>query len=73
MKLHDIPEIAALSKPEKILLVEDLWDAIAENETDIPIPESHKLELDSRYKRYSRAPGHLLTIEELRLRISRHK
>jgi len=34
-------EIEQLSIPEKILLVEDLWDDISSNESDIPLPQSH--------------------------------
>ncbi|MGA3118428.1 MAG: addiction module protein [Syntrophobacteraceae bacterium] len=33
MRLNDIPEIARLSTPEKILLLEDLWDSIATDES----------------------------------------
>ncbi|MCZ7624114.1 hypothetical protein KsCSTR_30000 [Candidatus Kuenenia stuttgartiensis] len=29
MRVNDIPEITKLSTPEKILLVEDLWDSIS--------------------------------------------
>jgi hypothetical protein len=29
MRVSDIPEIIKLSTPEKILLLEDLWDTIA--------------------------------------------
>ncbi|GJQ50772.1 MAG: hypothetical protein HKUEN01_31580 [Candidatus Kuenenia stuttgartiensis] len=29
MRASDIPEITKLSTPEKILLVEDLWDSIS--------------------------------------------
>ena len=47
----NIPEIAGLSIPEKILLVEDLWDSIARDETQIPVPESHRAELDRRAER----------------------
>ncbi len=42
MKVNDIPEIAKLSTPEKILLVEDLWDSISSDESVVPVPRSHK-------------------------------
>jgi len=32
MRVNDIPEIARLKIPEKILLLEDLWDSIAAEE-----------------------------------------
>ena len=46
MKINDVPEILRLSVPEKILFVEDLWDSISSIDSDIPVPESHKDELE---------------------------
>jgi putative addiction module component (TIGR02574 family) len=71
--VSDIPDIIKLSTPEKILLVEDLWDSIASNESVIPVPQSHMEELDKRLKSYAYAPGTLLSLEELRTRIERRK
>ena len=73
MRVGDIPEIAKLSTPEKILLLEDLWDSIASDESAVPVPESHKAELDSRLMRYESSPGTLLSLEELRTRIEKRK
>jgi len=73
MRVNDIPEIIKLSTPEKILLVEDLWDNIASDESIVPVPSSHIKELDRRFKRYQSYPGNLLTLEELMLRIQRGK
>jgi hypothetical protein len=38
MRVSDISEIKKLSTPEKILLVEDLWDSIASDESAVPVP-----------------------------------
>ena len=73
MRLDEIPEIAQLSIPEKILLVEDLWDSIASDETSVPVPRSHIKELDRRLKRYSSHPGDILSLEELQRRIEKRK
>ena len=73
MRVSDIPEITKLSTPEKILLVEDLWDSIALDEAAVPVPESHKAEIDKRLRRYESAPGSLLSLEELRTRIEKRK
>jgi putative addiction module component (TIGR02574 family) len=43
-----IQHINKLSKSEKLLLVEALWDSIAEDPLAIDLPESHKKELQSR-------------------------
>ncbi len=69
MRISDIPEIAKLSAQEKILLVEDIWDSIALDESVVPIPRSHIDELDRRLRMYESAPGKLLTLEELQARI----
>ena len=73
MRATDIPQIADLSTPEKILLVEDLWDSIAAEQPDIPVPQSHIAELDRRLKRYGSSPGNLLSLEEFQARIKKRK
>jgi putative addiction module component (TIGR02574 family) len=73
MKAIEVPEISKLSTPEKILFLEDLWDSIALDEEDIPVPDSHKVELDRRLEKYLASPGELLTLEELQTRINEQK
>ena len=73
MRVKDLPEISKLSTPEKILLVEDLWDNISADDSSIPTPESHKAELDKRLKRYQSAPGSLLSLDDLRTKIEKRK
>ena len=73
MRITDIPQIEKLSIPEKILLVEDLWDSISADESSIPVPESHKAELEVRLKRHESAPGTLLSLDDLRSRIEKRK
>ena len=73
MRVSDIPEISKLSTPEKILLVEDLWDEIASDESGVPVAQSHRKELDRRLKKHKSAQGDLLSLEELRTRIERRK
>jgi putative addiction module component (TIGR02574 family) len=73
MRVKDLPEISKLSTPEKILLVEDLWDNISADDASIPVPESHKAELDKRYKRFQSAPGTLLSLDDLRARVDKRK
>lgn len=73
MRIRDIPEITKLTTAEKILLVEDLWDSIASDEAMVPVPRSHKEELDKRLQEYQSAPGNLLSVKELRARIERRK
>jgi putative addiction module component (TIGR02574 family) len=69
MRVDDIPEIAQLTIPEKILLLEDLWDSIASEDSSVPVPQSHREELDRRLVEYERDPGRLLTLDDLRGRV----
>ena len=71
MRISDFPKITELSTPEKILLVEDLWDTIASDESAVPVPQSHMEELDRRLKRYGSPPGNLLSLDELQTRIEK--
>ena len=73
MRVTDIPEINSLSTSEKILLVEDLWDRIAVDESSVPVPQSHKEELDKRLRRYRSHPGNILSLEEIQERVERRK
>lgn len=73
MRVSDMHEITKLSIPEKILLVEDLWDSIASDESAVPVPQSHMEELNRRMRRYEASPGNLLTLDELRARIEKRK
>ncbi len=73
MRISDIPEIAKLSAPEKILLVEDLWDSISSDESVVPVPQSHIEELDKRLRKYESAGERLLSIEELQEKIEKRK
>jgi len=41
-------EIHRLSPAEKIQLVEDIWDQVAEAAQALPVPKAHQAELDRR-------------------------
>ncbi len=45
-------EISRLELSEKLRLVEDIWDAIAAENSEIPLPEWQKQELKKRYEEY---------------------
>lgn len=73
MRIKDVPELTQLSVPEKILFVEELWDSISPVESEIPVPESHKKELDKRFAKHLKSPGELLSLSELQARIENRK
>lgn len=66
MKIHELPEVLRLSTAEKILLVEALWDCIAEEGADLPLPESHRRTLEERWARYLASRENALTLDELK-------
>jgi putative addiction module component (TIGR02574 family) len=45
-------EISQLALAEKLLLVGDIWDSIAAENSDIPLADWQKGELDRRYQEY---------------------
>ena len=47
-----IKQINKLDLSEKLILVEDIWDSIARNNSVLPLYEWQKAELDKRYKEY---------------------
>lgn len=45
-------EVNELDLSEKLMLVEDIWDSIASNNAELPMPAWQKQELDRRYNEY---------------------
>ena len=43
-----VKEIDKLGLSERLILVEDIWDGIARNNSVLPMPEWQKAELDKR-------------------------
>ena len=48
--------VLSLSIPERIQLVEDIWDTIAEVPEEVGLTEEQKAELDQRLAAYHRNP-----------------
>ncbi len=47
-------EVERLDLSEKLMLVEDIWDSIAESNSELPMPIWQKKELDKRYEAYQK-------------------
>jgi len=73
MRLTELPEIARLSTPEKILLAEDLWDSIRSDESSVPILSAISRNWIEGIRRFTSHPGDLLSLEELQRRIQKRK
>jgi len=55
-----------LSIPERILLVEEIWDTIAEENQAFELTDAQKLELDRRLERTRTNPGQGRTWDEIK-------
>jgi len=56
MKKSILSEVLQYDIPERILLVEDIWDSIAQCPEAIPVTDSQLKELDRRLEAYHRNP-----------------
>jgi len=66
MRPHELKkEIDQLALPEKLLLVEDIWDSIAASNRMLPMPEWQKVELDNRYAAYQKGETDLHSWQEV--------
>ena len=62
-------DLKKLSKSEKILLINDLWDDIADTEDDLPLSQNTKELLDRRYKAFQANPNEGLPWDEVKKKI----
>jgi len=57
-----------LARAERLQLVEDLWDSIAEEEAELPIPDWKRDELRRRKERFLEDPASGSTWEQVQRR-----
>jgi putative addiction module component (TIGR02574 family) len=67
----DFAPLFELSVPQRLQLVEELWDSIAAVPSSVPVPEWQKEELDRREAEHLRNPDAVLTWEEVKERMLR--
>ena len=60
-----------LSIAERIELVEDIWDSIAEESDRLPLTDAQRAELDRRRALYEADPERTRTWSEVRERVER--
>ena len=58
--------IQKLSQSERILLAEELWDSIAQNQDDLEVTYSQKKILDERMAAYKASPNEGTSWEEVK-------
>ena len=61
-----LQELETLPVPERLQLVEDLWNSIARSNAEIPIPQWQIDELDRRKQNYLRNPDSGRTWDEVK-------
>lgn len=66
------PSIFDLSPPEKLQLVEDLWDDLASTPESIPVYDWQKEELARRKANLMKNPASGLAWEEVKQRVRGH-
>ena len=69
MITEKIPELQKLSDPEKLLLINELWDSLAEGKDTLSVPETHKRILDERLIEHEENPEEGSSWERVKSRI----
>ena len=62
----EFASIFTLGRAERLQLVEDLWDSIAQEDAQLPVPEWKREELRQRKERFSRHPSSGRTWEQVK-------
>ena len=69
MKSISASEIASMPIQQRIQLVEDIWDSIAEMPDAVEVPEWHKQELEKRLEAYHSNPNEGAPWQDVKKRI----
>jgi putative addiction module component (TIGR02574 family) len=72
MKTH-LKSILALTVPERLQLVEDIWDSIAETPDSVPVTRAQRRELDRRRRAHERNPSAVRSWKAIRARLARRR
>lgn len=71
MLRQTIPHFDELSSSEKLILLEELWDDLANQPSDIPVPDWQQRELEQRYQEFLENPDEGSPWLEVRERLLR--
>lgn len=58
--------IDRLSVEDRLLLVEEIWDSIAQTQQTVPLTESQQQELDRRLRDHEQTPDDVVSWEEVK-------
>ncbi len=57
--------IDQLSRDERLVLVQDIWDSIAKEDSNVPLSESQRIELDRRLAAHRANPDAAIAWEQV--------
>ena len=60
------PDYRKLPSPDRIALVEDIWDSIAQDAQTLPLTDELRAELDRRWAEHERDPSSAIPWETVR-------
>ncbi len=63
------PDFRSMSIPERILLVEEIWDSIAADQHLLEVTQAQRTELDRRLAACKAAPNEASTWEDVKSRL----
>jgi len=66
MMTLEMKNVLKMPVERRILWIEDVWDSILPQANILPVPDSHKRELDRRFKKYAGDASALLTEKQLK-------
>jgi putative addiction module component (TIGR02574 family) len=70
MRVAEIPDFAALSDREKLVLAEEIKGSL-ENPDSLPVKAVHETELNRRWDDYLANPQQMLSAEQFRVSVGR--
>jgi len=71
--MSTISEIKKLSVAERILVVEEIWDSIAEDQSALPVTAAQRKELERRLRDHEAHPDDVEAWETVKARIKTRK
>ena len=64
-----IDEIASLDIAQKIILVEEIWDSIAQGQEDVVITDEERAILDERLASFEANPDDVISWDEIKQKL----
>ena len=69
MPRNPLDEILKLPVPERLRIIEEIWESIVASPESLPVPESHRRELMRRLELHRQDPDAAEPWEEVRSRL----